>query len=769
MTHLTRAIHHVGMTVLMAVTGLFLIGKQSATAQIANGTYKIVNRNSGQVLNVGGTANKTRVVQNPYDGQTTSQWTVTSMGGGQYKILNVASGRSLNVHNNSTTSDFVQLYDYQSTAEDLVTLVDEGGGYYSLVFSPSGMALQVSNDTTTLPNGSLAWNQYVIQDSYSATTANAQWEFLATTDGSTAGVPFAICTLPDTQKECETWGGSTPQMFYDQTGWMNTHQVDMNIVYVAGLGDIVNDDAPNQHLVARTALYALDSTIPYGTVPGNHDYDPPNYWSFSTDYEADFGLSHFIGKSYYGGHNDTVNNNHYDLISASGMDLIIVYMQWHISTDTNSYSTIDEDIKWVNDVLHAYPNRTAIFVTHELMNAATTWSTLGQQMYDGLKGNPNLALMLCGHVAPCLEAVRADTYNGHTIYTMMADYQDSSAPDYGGMGILRYIQFIPKENLITSRTYCVETNTWMSQFSVPFQMHGAPALLTTVPAEYQIINAHSGLAIDLKLAGTAEGATIDQETYTYGSQEQRWNLVPSENIDHFKIISTVTGKALSVSGDSTAPGALAVDDAYVKNDSAQQWDLVDAGNGWFNIRNVNSGLYLDDRNGGTTSGTGLWQYTGNTTDAQKWRLQPYGIYYVKTSSGNYVSTQASGSTNGTPVVQYTGTDGSWFHWQLNSVGDGNLEVAHGGGAISVTGGGTSSGGSTTAGAAIDYYTYNAANPTGQQVQILPLTNGLVKFYWVHDGMSWDIPGNSTSVNTVLQQAVDVPDSAEQEFSLLRRP
>ncbi|MBK7950889.1 MAG: hypothetical protein IPK00_19555 [Deltaproteobacteria bacterium] len=54
------------------------------------------------------------------------------------------------------------------------------------------------------------------------------------------------------------------------------------------------------------------------------------------------------------------------------------------------------------------------------------------RVYDALKGNPNLFMMLSGHV--CSEGRRQDTFDGRTVYSMLSDYQCDPA---GGNGWLR--------------------------------------------------------------------------------------------------------------------------------------------------------------------------------------------------------------------------------------------------------------------------------------------------------------------------------------------
>ena len=57
-------------------------------------------------------------------------------------------------------------------------------------------------------------------------------------------------------------------------------------------------------------------------------------------------------------------------------------------------------LAWANGVLQTYANRRAIVVSHYLMETGTStaFGNQGQATYDALKGNPNLFMMLAGHL-----------------------------------------------------------------------------------------------------------------------------------------------------------------------------------------------------------------------------------------------------------------------------------------------------------------------------------------------------------------------------------
>ena len=123
----------------------------------------------------------------------------------------------------------------------------------------------------------------------------------------------------------------------------------------------------------------------------------------------------------------------------------------------------------------------------------------------------------------------------------------------------------------------------------------------------------------------------------------------------YKIISRTTGKPFGVYGASTANGAQIVqwtDD----DDPDQQWKLVSAGNGYYNLIDVNSGKALDDTGGSTSNGTIMQQYqisgTGNSN--QQWQISADGSWYTITNrtSGLQLNLTGGALADGTYIQQW---------------------------------------------------------------------------------------------------------------------
>ncbi|MBK7950892.1 MAG: hypothetical protein IPK00_19570 [Deltaproteobacteria bacterium] len=300
-----------------------------------------------------------------------------------------------------------------------------------------------------------------------------------------AAPDFTVIALPDTQFYSSSLNGGSPAIFDAQTQWIVDQRASRNIAYVAQLGDCVqngnNGGNDVEWEVADAAISLLEDPVttqlvdgmPFGIAVGNHDQSPigdpegspPG--SSTSSYNAYFGESRFLGRSYYGGHFGTANDNHYDLFSASGMDFIAISFEYDTAPDAAV-------LGWANALLQSHPDRRAIVYAHHIVNTGNpaSFGTQGQAVYDALKGNPNLFMMLSGHV--CSEGRRQDTFDGRTVYSMLSDYQCDPA---GGNGWLRILTFRPAQNQIVVETY----SPWLDQyragdsstFTLDYDMGGA--------------------------------------------------------------------------------------------------------------------------------------------------------------------------------------------------------------------------------------------------------------------------------------------------------
>ncbi|OQP58280.1 hypothetical protein A3860_08150 [Niastella vici] len=112
-----------------------------------NGTFLIVNRKSGMVLDVASaaTANGSNVLQWGGTGGTNQRWTLTQLPGGYYSIIGVQSGRALEVYQSGTADgDNVSILDYSGADNQQWQFIATSDGYYRIVNRNSGRDLDVA-------------------------------------------------------------------------------------------------------------------------------------------------------------------------------------------------------------------------------------------------------------------------------------------------------------------------------------------------------------------------------------------------------------------------------------------------------------------------------------------------------------------------------------------------------------------------------------------------------------------------------------------------
>ena len=290
---------------------------------------------------------------------------------------------------------------------------------------------------------------------------------------------FTIISLPDTQYYTDIRYGGTPAHFTAQTQWIADNKDSLNIVFVAHLGDVVQKGNTKEipwlyadysmSIIEDSLITNLEDGIPYGIAVGNHDQGvgvgsvgEPGETELYNQY---FGENRFLGRSYYGGHYGTKNDQHYVLFSASGYDFIAIFFEYNTDPD-------EPVLVWADSLLNTYSTRRAIIVSHYIIDAGIqgNWGTQGQAIYERLNDNPNMFLMLCGHKSA--EGIRLDsTINGNIVYTLLSDYQ--YYPN-GGNGFLRIMEFSPINNTIQVKTYSPTLNQYetkgSSQFTLIYDM-----------------------------------------------------------------------------------------------------------------------------------------------------------------------------------------------------------------------------------------------------------------------------------------------------------
>jgi predicted secreted protein len=181
-------------------------------------------------------------------------------------------------------------------------------------------------------------------------------------------------------------------------------------------------------------------------------------------------------------------------------------------------------------------------------------------------------------------------------------------------------------------------------------------------------NRISGKYLEIPSASTAVGTAAGQWSDT-GCACQRWNLaqtaLPNLATGQYRLVNKNSGKFMEMPGASTAAGKQAGQWVNTAN-NCQLWSFTSAGSGAWTVKNVNSGLFLDD-NGSTSAGAAVVQNASSTASSQKWTLTDAGGGYYKlvNSGSGLVADVASASTaNGALIVQSADNGADDELWQV---------------------------------------------------------------------------------------------------------
>ena len=109
------------------------------------------------------------------------------------------------------------------------------------------------------------------------------------------------------------------------------------------------------------------------------------------------------------------------------------------------YGAEEESINWMNDVLSSHSDRIAILLFHGYIKNDGKFIGSGQMMFDSVvKKNPNVRIVLCGHVSAGPTSYRLDSLDDNgdgitdrTVNSMMYNYQ-SWTPNCGQLRLLTW-------------------------------------------------------------------------------------------------------------------------------------------------------------------------------------------------------------------------------------------------------------------------------------------------------------------------------------------
>lgn len=371
-------------------------------------------------------------------------------------------------------------------------------------------------------------------------------------DVSSMNVPdFTLVAIPDTQNYYSADGKAAPG-FLSQVQWIINNRVSRNIPFVSHLGDVVNDGsvpgsgkADAQWATANVimqnienqALTSLLDGIPYGIAVGNHDQGPSFGDPSKTQlYNQYFGISRFAGRQYYGGHLGNDNDNSYQLFSVGDLKFINISIEFDTSDRPATFA-------WIDNLLQTYADRLAIISAHEIIHNSGLWRPQGEKIWNNVRDNPNVFLMLAGHIGG--EARRQDVgYNGNVVNTFLSDYQNRGTGD----GWLRYMEFSGNSSEVTVYSYSTTLLKYEQDADSFFKVAWDTPSNGPLRRPFQIIG---------KVANVASGACAT--TTWSGLQANRpyeWYVGVSDSPSDAADVQTFSDRATFTTGDGTGTNTL---------------------------------------------------------------------------------------------------------------------------------------------------------------------------------------------------------------------
>ncbi|WP_447925104.1 metallophosphoesterase [Georgenia muralis] len=362
---------------------------------------------------------------------------------------------------------------------------------------------------------------------------------------------FTIGWESDTQYYNET--------FYDHQlaihDFFLTERADLNLQYVIHTGDIVDvwDDMAQWDRADAAYTMLDDADLPYGVLAGNHDVgsklaDYSNYSEF-------FGAERYADNPWWGG-DYADNRGHYDLVTAGGIDFLMLSMGWDPGA---------EEIAWLNEVLAQYPERVAILNLHEYMLTTGGLGPIPQQIYDEVVAtNPNVKMVFSGHYHDAYTRIDdfdddGDGAPDRSVYQVLFDYQ--GLPE-GGLGYLRLLHFDNDGEQVVARTYSPSLDDYDADdaslaaehqdFTIPYAAVGITPREKVLGTDALVVEVLTGTEI-AGFEGVPSGETVTAGWAGLPAGEHGWYAVVTDpyGAEALSTVETVTVSR----GGAGEPGA----------------------------------------------------------------------------------------------------------------------------------------------------------------------------------------------------------------------
>lgn len=246
-----------------------------------------------------------------------------------------------------------------------------------------------------------------------------------------------------------------------QARWLAANAQHLGVNYLVTTGDGTESTAlqEEEFRYLSRSWQAFDRAhLPWGLLPGNHDYLTGRDRGEETAGLGDicdprlalycryFGAERFRDRPWYG-ESFRDNENHYDVITHAGEKLLILYLGW-------SYDSTE--LAWAADVLARHPGVPVILATHETIGTVATFGPQGMQVSPRsrrlftkfVERFPQIIMTLGGHFHGA--AYRVTREHDMPRLDLVHDYQ--FAPQTGG-GWMHFLYLDLEHQMLSSRPY----------------------------------------------------------------------------------------------------------------------------------------------------------------------------------------------------------------------------------------------------------------------------------------------------------------------------
>lgn len=298
---------------------------------------------------------------------------------------------------------------------------------------------------------------------------------------------WTLAVFPDTQNLTK----SAPEVFVRQAEWVAAHKESHGIRFVAHLGDITDNNLPEQWENAKRAMDVLKGAgVPYSLVPGNHDYSEGGRCvDRTTGLNGAFGPGDYVNSGKVGYFEEGKLENTVHAIETPSGGVLVVAME---------FGPREEVLEWVNREVAAHPEHLVVVTTHAYLYSDSTrydfarhgpgqtWNphTYGvakvSTVHDGeeiwrkvVSRHANVRFVLNGHVLHGgAGRLASEGAEGRVVHQLLSNYQMGVRPKrpFHGGGYFRLMRFLPDGKTVKVKTYSPWLDDWLTEDSQQFEL-----------------------------------------------------------------------------------------------------------------------------------------------------------------------------------------------------------------------------------------------------------------------------------------------------------